>query len=556
MSGAQSQEMAEVGKTTEQQHAQISEAETGATTPVATTPVRASFHIFKAFVGAGVFLLPAVHKEAGYIGGPLLAALLAGAVIDVSLMLVHVRRAVESTGAITYNEIAGFVFGSVVKTFVSLSLSLAQLGFCVMYLQIAGGIVKELTDSGSAYMIVIGVGWVVTFIPSLFTHHVQGLAMVSMFSTLCLAVVLVITFGIALGQMWNDGTHPTATRVGKVWTWGLFIPKELTALAGIAPMLPVFNSMGKQDRDDAFEWIYGRTVGIVGMLYLVYGAIGYIAYGDDIDVSLVSMLPVNGFGEAMRVALALALLTTYPIQFLPAIEVLDGVAGLEPGVVVTKSKAAVGLRVGVTLGVAAVAVVVGPDTVEVVQGLIGATMVVMLLFIVPSFLILHHEYALEHATESRSTGTYWRSVFRCQPVSFLRLRSWFYVGFGIFVMVVGVFLSMQRIVEMNHDRDHEGYRPSSTPVPDVTRIIYVPVTPPPTETFAPTAALTSTGAATTTDAPTTTMAVTTPATTVASPPQTTASPATATSSPQTQPAATDVPDVPTGTVPLPPATSL
>jgi proton-coupled amino acid transporter len=395
-----------------------------------TSSGRATFHIVKSYVGAGIFLLPATYQNGGYFLGACLIVLLTAMTVDVCLMLAHARAAVGEQ-YLTYGDVVGVVFGEGARRATNVSLTLAQCGWCVVYLQVAGGIFGELTESATMYYVVILFGWLSTLPAAMFSHHIAKLALASMASTACGVVIIFVTLGAALSTWGEKGAAPTAVAVANPMSWPVFIPQVLAALAGIAPMLPVYNSIDPGMRGEQFDWLYASTVSVVGLLYLVYGALGYLAYGDDVHQSLVSSLPHDTLGNTMRATLAFALLSTYPIQYVPAIEVLDQVFGVPPRTVPYRNRTAVLLRLGSTAGIALVALFVGPRVADLFMGLVGASVVVALLFVIPPLLSLY----AHKAVELRGLSKLWR------------LRAWAYVVFGAFVVVAGMTLSVQRIVE-------------------------------------------------------------------------------------------------------------
>ena len=55
-----------------------------------TSVSKAAFHIFKGNVGVGIFLLPMVYNDAGYLGSPIVGSAVGLLVVDATLMLVRV----------------------------------------------------------------------------------------------------------------------------------------------------------------------------------------------------------------------------------------------------------------------------------------------------------------------------------------------------------------------------------------------------------------------------------------------------------------------------------
>ena len=76
-----------------------------------TSVSKAAFHIFKGNVGVGIFLLPMVYNDAGYLGSPIIGSAVGLLVVDATLMLVRVKPLINNEKVTSYPDLVRYVFG-------------------------------------------------------------------------------------------------------------------------------------------------------------------------------------------------------------------------------------------------------------------------------------------------------------------------------------------------------------------------------------------------------------------------------------------------------------
>jgi proton-coupled amino acid transporter len=415
-----------------------------------TTPTRAAFHAFKAYVGGGIYLLPAAMKYAGYVPGVVLSALLAALTVDVCLMLANARMALSHVpGISSYGDVVGFVFSPRAKTALDATIAVAQFGYCVLYLQIAGYTVEEVTGNETVYPYVVLVGWLLSCVTAMNSHNISRLALVSAFSNVCGLFLISVTIIAALHKFATEGAHDSAPAFESFTNWFLYIPQLLGALCGICPMLPVFEAMDPATRNTTFPRMYAMTVGLVGVVYTVYGVVGFVAYGEHLKVSPVSLLPTNWIGSLARIVLATVMITTYPVQYLPGVLIIDEIFGVPLGTIVPKSPKAVRIRVATTVAIALVALLVDGSATGLIFAFLGSTVIVAQLMWVPPLIALQYKHALARPVEERGRLNldYLRPIIQPSTHSnkLLFVRAWGYMALGLMVLIIGLTQFFQAI---------------------------------------------------------------------------------------------------------------
>jgi proton-coupled amino acid transporter len=195
-------------------------------------------------------------------------------------------------------------------------------------------------------------------------------------------------------------------------------------------------------------------ISFISVLYIFYGFTGYLAYGSRLTRSIVSVLPVSPYGSFVRVMLAGNVLLTFPIQFVPAIAIIDGVCGIPATVQITKSRPAVLLRVGVCGLILLVALLIGADTIGAVASLVGASLVAFVNMIIPALLQMQAAHSIENPDAPRSGREFFRPLTTFTPCSAVRVRCALYLVLGALLMVIGTIVSLIDMVRIIGNRDN------------------------------------------------------------------------------------------------------
>lgn len=406
---------------------------------------KSAFHIFKANVGTGVFMLPTFYPDAGYIMAPILSILISLAVIDSTELLLRAKLIVNRKDAITYAELVRYVNGPAMQWFLIAALCVSQFGFCLMYSQLGSATMDELVGPfhGSNYVWVTMV-FLFGFASTCFSDNLSLLAIASIIATLAVSYSLICCFVqscMTISKL-GGGVHKTTTTVGKDIPIGWFnnLANNMMVLEGIAIVLPVHEACTQKP-------LVPRMVAVVLLIvvlwYLLFGLTGYLAYGAEITKSLVSAMEMSPWGTSIRVFFIVNLVFTYPLQFQSAIQLIDQKLGCKP-----RSWRGILSRLLANLIIWGLAMGLGADAVNTVVSFIGALPATLMVFIFPAFLTLQVEYSVDHPDESRMKWSYWKRTIVGNPCMTLpRLRAFVYIVVAILIMVIGTFSIVRGLVE-------------------------------------------------------------------------------------------------------------
>jgi amino acid permease len=421
-----------------------------------TSPARAAVHIFKSYVGMAMFMLPTATNDVGYVAGPVLSVIASFIVADTTHMLINAKMKIRAVDpeVRTFPQVAGFVFGAPAAKIVDVAIAVTQLTWCLLYIQISGGVLSEVAESPQTYVIFVILASLFTLPMTLFSNNLSVLAIASAGSTVCVSVVICTTVGSMVTALSEDGVGPGVTPFGDVTRWGSFISLDFSVLAGIAVMLPIQNAMSLDHQERVFPRLFTGMISFISVLYIFYGFTGYLAYGSRLTSSIVSVLPVSPYGTFVRVMLAFNVMLTFPIQFVPAIAIIDGVFGIPANIHVLKHRSAVLLRVGVCAFILVVALLIGAATAGAVASLVGASCVAFVNMVVPAMLQAQVQHSVDHPRELRSGRAFFKPLLTFTPCTVMRVRCVLYVVLGVLLMVIGSVVAVMDIVRIIGDRDN------------------------------------------------------------------------------------------------------
>ncbi|CCW71383.1 unnamed protein product [Phytomonas sp. Hart1] len=403
-----------------------------------TNIIKSAFHIFKANVGTGVFILPNFYKDAGFIASVFLGLMIGTIVIDCTQLLLQTKLKINRNDTTTYSSISRYVFGPFLSWFLFCALCLTQFGFCLMYSQLFSVTMDELLSFSYSGFVWPTVMLLMVFPMTCFSHNLSVLSSASVLATIGVTYALlscVVRSGIEIYH--NHGkAHPTCNAFGKNIPVGWFnnLANNMMVLEGIGIVLPVHAACNQK------RLVPNMTIVVLGLViaaYLLIGIMGYSAFGSTLETSLVTGMKHDLWGFSIRVFFIINIVFTYPVQFMSAMQLIDQVIKSTPG-----SKMGLGLRLGINLIIWVISFSIGGKAVNMVLSLIGAIPSTWIVLIIPSVMRSHVDYAVEHPDEDRSSLKYWKVAIIGVPgrrFTWLRIRCISYCILAILIMVIGTY---------------------------------------------------------------------------------------------------------------------
>ncbi|KAG5484988.1 hypothetical protein LSCM1_07069 [Leishmania martiniquensis] len=405
-----------------------------------TNIYKSAFHVFKANVGTGVFLLPTFYPDAGYVVSVILAVLIGAAVVDCTRLLVDVKVTINRSDVTTYSQVCRYVCGAGLGWFLFVSMCLTQFGFCLMYSQLFADTMGELVSfSGSKY-VWVSLMLILSFPMTCFSDNLSLLAIASIIATVSVFYTLICCLVDSLQRLSQSGIHPGCDVAGNHIPVGWFnnLANNMMVLEGIAIILPVHAACTQKRLVPMMS-----TVVISGVIcwYLLFGLTGYLAHGNSMTTSLVAEIQHSPWGTSVRVFFAINVVFTYPLQFMSAMQLIDQTVKRKP-----RSWIGLGLRLLINLLIWGLAMALPTSAVNTVVGFIGALPSVCMVLIIPSILAMQVRYAVDHPDENRNKLGYWKRIFLATPCfTFKRIRCYLYLVVALLIMVIGTYSIAEKL---------------------------------------------------------------------------------------------------------------
>lgn len=421
--------------------------------------IRAVYHIFKANVGAGVFLLPTYYQTSGYLLGALMVFVLGLIVVDCAVALIKVKQKLSDPSLTTYSAVVHFVLGSKVKTFVNVALIVTQFGFCTIYLQYTASVMSTMwmAESGNYWFLILSTA-IVTPLTCL-SHRMEKLAYASLLASVCILVALCSTLIVVLQSLLSNGISSGAYKIVFTPRILLFVSGYLFSLEGVGIVLPIENCLNSADQQ-LFPSFLRKILFFIIAVYFCFGALGYMAYGDSLTTSVVLSLPEGKAKQITELLVALSLILSYPVQYVPAIQLLDTAFNIE---IKSSPRSAVFLRVCINSILATIAGIAGPQALNMMASFIGAFGGVHLMITIPALLSLFVDFAIDSKSSEKTVKKYFWNLVQSPKKN--GTGKWLlYVLFTTIVWFGGLIYT-GLVVYSNSVS--EGVGPVTTPVPTV-----------------------------------------------------------------------------------------
>lgn len=405
--------------------------------------IRVVYHIFKANVGAGVFLLPTFYQTSGYLLGALVVFVLGLIVADSAIALINVKQRIADPSLSTYSAVVRFVLGSKIEAYANVSLIFTQFGFCTIYMQYAASVFSTMAPfENRSYWFLILCTALVTPLTCL-SHKMEKLAFASLIASLSVLFALCSTSIVALQSVYSDGISPGAYKIVFTPKILLFISGYLFSLEGIGIVLPIENCLDPGDQQRFPSFLKVVLLFIVGM-YFFFGVLGYLAYGESLTTSVVLSLPEGNSKQITELLVVLSLLLSYPVQYVPAIQLIDTALNID---IKTSPRTAMLLRVCINSIIATIAGIVGPGALNMMASFIGAFGGIHLMITIPALLSLFVDIALDSSKDERTLTRYIRSLTMC-PLK-KEQQKWLLYVFFTGVVSVGSLVYTGLVVYTN-----------------------------------------------------------------------------------------------------------
>ncbi|KAG8342763.1 putative amino acid transporter [Trypanosoma vivax] len=399
-----------------------------------TNIYKTAFHVFKANVGTGIFILPMFYRHAGYIAGLIIALFTGIFVLDASQLLLRTKLIINREDVDTYGRVCRHIYGKTMEWILFACLILTQYAFCLLYVQLAVSTMGSFVSfSGDAYVWGLVI-FLIVFPCTCFSNNFSLLAIASIVASVSVVVTLIITYIRIATELKSNGPHESVTAFGDNVPFGWFTDMacNLMVLEGIAIVLPAHSGCNQKH---LFKPMLTVILGSIVCLYIFYGLSGYFAYGSALNEVIVKRMSDQGdFRIPMGCAFILNVICTYPLQFQPAMQLIDVLFNCKESSLKGRL-----IRLSINVFIIVLAIILGGDTVDMVVGITGALPAVVIVMIIPSLLTLKIDLILNNLDNDKLSFKELLAAIVRSPFSFRKLRCIFYIVFGLLVMGFGTY---------------------------------------------------------------------------------------------------------------------
>lgn len=340
-----------------------------------SSPTATFMNLVKPFVGAGILALPHAFKTGGLVASAILMLLMAGManycirlllqclseltqtdpldpilspLVDSSKIAVR-HPAIDEDGSVpinasdavsaselvemhdggeaasdhhapapTFREIGSAAYGSVGRYAVDVNLVLSQLGFCTAYMAFVG-------ENMSAVLPQLSYNeWIIIMMITLSVFcQLRSVSSISFTSAagnfIYLACIIIIFIDGFRNQCCLDGRDIDWINMkGLPQVFGT----ACFALEGIGLILPVKAAMHRQHQH-RFFFLLNTAVAIVAAAYVIFGSLGYLFYGSNINATITFNLTQGAMADSVKVSLSLSLYFSFILQMFPVVDISD-----------------------------------------------------------------------------------------------------------------------------------------------------------------------------------------------------------------------------------------
>ncbi|ETW02271.1 hypothetical protein H310_05821 [Aphanomyces invadans] len=283
-------------------------------------------HLIKGNIGAGALSLPYAFAKVGIAAGPVFyLCVVVVCIYNMDLLLYCKRRVSPDGHGMSFGDVAKQILGSGGKTVVNVFLVGTQLSFCCVYFTVVATNLHAILparvavdfDERQIILLVFPVILALSWVRSL--HHITP------FSALANCAVLL---GIGIVFFYSAQAYvpeaPATPPIAFTWTsFPEFYGTAVYSFEGIGLVLPLENGMHEKAR---FRCVLLWTMVFIMVLFLCLGELPVLAFGTIDNGSMTAVLHqyFPGWPVALaNVLMAVACLFTFPIQFYPALEILE-----------------------------------------------------------------------------------------------------------------------------------------------------------------------------------------------------------------------------------------
>ncbi|XP_072963560.1 amino acid transporter AVT3B-like [Typha angustifolia] len=277
-------------------------------------------NVFIAIVGAGVLGLPYTFMRTGWLSGSIVLLLVAALTFHCMMLLVVTRRRLDCKIS-SFGDLGFAVSGRLGRLAVDSMIVLSQTGFCVGYLIFISNSLAHLFPIKNTALSPKAIYILVMMPFQLGLNSIKTLTLLAPLS-LFADVVDLGAMGVVLGQdvsiYLENHTQVRAFGSPSLLLYGVGV--AVYAFEGIGMVLPLESEAADKTK---FPGTLGLSMIFIGIMYGLFGAMGYFAFGDDTRDIITTNFGTGLLTIIVQIGLCVNLFFTMPVMMNPVYEVFE-----------------------------------------------------------------------------------------------------------------------------------------------------------------------------------------------------------------------------------------
>jgi amino acid permease len=281
---------------------------------------KALFMLLKAFIGTGVIFLPGSFVSGGLILSIILMVVIASLCLIAFQLLVKAQLKIGGD----YGDVAESLYGPYLRHLIKFFLCVSQMGFVASYMIFISeniGIVVNTVNECNAPFEAKYYIWIIliVIIPFCWVRRIAKLSYLAIIADVFIAFGLICILYFCSNQIATHGPGKNIVMVNQA-DFGMMIGTAVFSFEGIGMVLPIVQGMKEPKR---FPSVMNLGLVICLIVFTLIGSIGYIAYGDITQASVVANIPRIPLSITVQVLYAIAMILTSPFMLFPPLQIIE-----------------------------------------------------------------------------------------------------------------------------------------------------------------------------------------------------------------------------------------
>lgn len=277
--------------------------------------------IFKGNLNANVLYMPHAWKDTGWIFSLCVLPSLGFLSTVCVIRLLRCRRG----NSLSYGQLMDKAGGRVGRIAVNMSVTLLQCGCCCLYLiNVANLMQATIFPWLSKNVLIILEALIIC--PLATIRNIARLGYVNAVASILVIFAITATLVQLILQLADRGSgdefiavKPSGMLVG--------LGTACFVFEGIGLVTSIYDSCRHPEK---FNLVYSLMIGGVCMLISIVAFLGYYSFGSSTETLVLINFPGGWMQQAIKLAMGIAMLCTFPLQLLPAVRLAEDAVGFEP----------------------------------------------------------------------------------------------------------------------------------------------------------------------------------------------------------------------------------